>query len=210
MEAAAPHHGEAQRMTKIQTARPVPRWAIWAAHAAVLSTVPSGLWRIAMGLRIPVGFSETGLREFAIPGWGLPYVIGLSLVAEGLAFLTLGLVRGWGEIAPRWLPLIGGRRIPPLAAVIPAAAGAIAVTMITITAALGWAHAGDTMPVGSMAPDPHHIYAIVMTLCYAPLLAWGPLLAAVTIQYHMRRRKGVTRLVKAPKEETTSTSFAAS
>jgi hypothetical protein len=200
----------ATNVPRVATARPVPRWAIWAAHAAVLTTVPSGLWRIAMGLRIPVGFSETGLREFDIPGWGVPYVFGLSLLAEGLAFLTLGLVRSWGEIAPRWLPLIGGRRIPPMAAVIPAAAGAVAVTAITITATLGWAHAGDTMPPGSMAPDPYHIYAIVMTLCYAPLLAWGPLLAAVTVQYYVRCRKGVTRLLSAPTEETTSTTFAAS
>lgn len=192
------------------TANPVPRWTNWAAHAAVLSVLPSGLWRIAMGLGIPVGFTEIGLREFDIPGWGVPYVIGLSLLSEGLALLTLGLVRGWGEIAPRWLPLIGGRRIPPLAAVIPAALGALAVTTITITATLGWAHAGDTMSAGSMAPDPYHIYAIVMTLCYVPLLAWGPLLAAVTVQYAMRRRRGVTRQVDAPTDETTSSAFAAS
>jgi hypothetical protein len=172
--------------------------------------LPSGLWRIAMGLRIPVGFSESGLREFDIPGWGVPYVFGLSLVAESLALLTLGLVRGWGEVAPRWLPLIGGRRIPTLAAVIPAALGAIAVTTITITATLGWAHAGDTMPPGSFEPDPDHVYAIVMTLCYAPLLAWGPLLGAVTVQYYLRRRQGVTRQVKVPTELTTSSTFAAS
>lgn len=192
------------------TANPVPRWANWAAHAAALCAVPSGLWRIAMGLGIPVGFSESGLREFDIPGWGVPYVFGLSLLSEGLALLTVGLVRGWGEVAPRWLPLIGGRRIPRLAAVIPAALGALAVTTVTITAALGWAHAGDTMPAGAMAPDPYHLYAIVMTLCYAPLLAWGPLLAAVTVQYHVRRRRGVTRQVDVPTEETTSSAFAAS
>jgi hypothetical protein len=188
----------------------VPRWAIWAAHAAVLCTVPSGLWRIAMGLRIPVGFTEAGLREFDIPGWGVPYVFGLSLLSEGLALLTLGLVRDWGEVAPRWLPLIGGRRIPTPAAVIPAATGAIALIAISITAALGWAHAGDTMGPGSMAPDPHHFYQMVVTLCYAPLLAWGPLLAAVTVQYYQRRRRGVTRQVIAPKDDTTSSTVAAS
>lgn len=192
------------------TASPVPRWAIWAAHAAALTAVPSGLWRIAMGLGIPVGFTDAGLREFDIPGWGVPYVVALSLVSEGLALLTLGLVQGWGEVAPRWLPLIGGRRIPVLAAVIPAGLGAIAVTTITTTAALGWTHAGDTMPVGSMAADPYNIYAVVMTLCYAPLLAWGPLLAAVTVQYWRRRRHDVTTQVAMPKDETTSMTVAAS
>ncbi|WP_091105583.1 hypothetical protein [Micromonospora citrea] len=28
----------------------------------------------------------------------------------------------------------------------------------------------------------------VMTLCYAPLLLWGPLLAVVTFAYYRRRR----------------------
>jgi hypothetical protein len=165
--------------------QPVPRWAIWTAHATVLCTIPSGLWRIAMGLQIPVGFTEQGLREFDIPGWGVPYVIGLSLFCEALALLTLGLVQPWGEVAPRWLPLIGGRRIPVLAAVIPAALGALAVTFITTTAAIGWADAGDPMPPGTTDPNP--MYAVVMALCYVPLLAWGPLLAAVTVHYYRRR-----------------------
>jgi hypothetical protein len=165
--------------------RHVPHWAIWAARATVLCTIPSGLWRIAMGLQIPVGFTEQGLREFDIPGWGVPYVIGLSLVSEALALLTLGLVRPWGERAPRWLPLIGGRRIPVLAAVIPAALGALALMFITTTAAIGWENADDTMTPGSMDPSPR--YAVIMTLCYLPLLAWGPLLAVVTVHYYRRR-----------------------
>ncbi|MEU6867621.1 hypothetical protein ABZ924_31025 [Streptomyces sp. NPDC046876] len=30
--------------------------------------------------------------------------------------------------------------------------------------------------------------AWLMTACYAPLLAWGPLLAVVTVAYYRRRR----------------------
>jgi hypothetical protein len=86
------------------------------------------------------------LREFDSPGWGVPYVIGLSLFSEGLA----------------------------------------------------------------LAPDPHHFYAVVMTLCYAPLPAGGLLVAAVTVQYYQRRSADVTRQVIASKDDTTSTTVAAS
>ncbi|MFI0710782.1 hypothetical protein ACH4SK_09030 [Streptomyces inhibens] len=30
--------------------------------------------------------------------------------------------------------------------------------------------------------------AVLMTACYLPLLAWGPLLAVVTVAYYRRRR----------------------
>ncbi|NYI05809.1 hypothetical protein [Allostreptomyces psammosilenae] len=108
----------------------------------------------------------------------------LSLVAECLGLLTMGLVKRWGEVLPSWLPLLGGRPIPVLAAVLPAASGALAVTAITVLGALTW-YAPDNM--GS--PDaPTGTAAVVMTAAYVPLLLWGPLLGVVTAAYYRRRR----------------------
>lgn len=163
----------------------VPRWATWCAHAALLTTLPSGLWRIAIGLQIPVGFTEKGLTEFGIPGWVTAYVFGLSVFAEALAFLTFGLVRLWGEVWPRWIPFLGGKGIHPVTAIVPAASGAIAVTGLTIWGALNWENSGSTMAPDTFEPD--GVYAEVMAWCYAPLLLWGPLLALVTAQYAWRR-----------------------
>ncbi|MEV7553496.1 hypothetical protein AB0N89_28115 [Amycolatopsis sp. NPDC089917] len=173
-------------MTK--TVPDVPRWANLAAHAALLTTLPSGLWRIAMGLGIPVGFTAQGLTEFGIPGWGTAYVFGLSLLAETLAFLTLGLVRPWGEVWPSWIPVLRGRRVPPLVAIALAAAGAIALTVLSVQALFGWNEAGSSMSPGSWEDSP--VYGVVMAACYAPLLLWGPLLAAVTVHYARRRLSG--------------------
>jgi hypothetical protein len=162
-----------------------PRWADRAARLAVLTTVPSGLWRVALGVGVPLGFHGALKRLFDshMPGWGTAYVIVLSALAETLAFLTVGLVRPWGRVAPRWLPWIGGRRIHPLAAAVPATLGAIAVTLITWAAALGgWQHEMSN-------PDsPHGAAGVLMTLCYAPLLLWGPLLGAVTVDFLRRSR----------------------
>lgn len=164
---------------------PVPRWANVAAHIVPWTTVPSGLWRLALGVGIPVGFSGELAELYAAPGWITPYVIVLSLIAEGLAYLTLGLVRPWGERVPTWVPRVGGRRIPTIAVAVPAALGAVAVTFVNWTSALNWYG-----PENNGDPEaPHGIAGILMTAAYAPLLLWGPLLGAVTVAYCIRRRR---------------------
>jgi integral membrane sensor domain MASE1 len=158
-----------------------------------LTTLPSGLWRFALGIGIPVGFSGELADLYGAPGWITPYVIVLSLLAEGAALLTLGLVRPWGERVPPHWPLIGGRDVPVMAAVIPAATGAVILTFINWTSALMWFG-----PENNGDPDaPHGFAGFVMAAAYAPMLAWGPLLAAVTTAYLRRRRDEPSRAGRA-------------
>jgi len=156
-----------------------------AAHAAALTLVPSGLWRIAVALGVPSGFADgDALNADNFPGAMSFYLIALSVAAELLGLLSLGLVQRWGETMPGWVPLLGGRRIPMLAAVVPAALGAAVVTAVTTWGALIW-----NGPENMGHPNsPDGIAYWVMTVCYAPLLLWGPLLATVTAAYYRRRR----------------------
>src|SRR5687768_3682673 len=165
------------RLNATGTRGPVPRWADWAAQATLWCAVPSGIWRILFGLGLPAGLD--GMRE----PWLLPYVILLSVLAEGAAFLSMGLVRGWGEVWPRWIPVLRGRRIPPLAAIIPAAAGAAALVWL-------WTPLIQGFPSDPNNPAQINDGALaVITVCYMPLVAWGPMLAAVTAAYAVRRRR---------------------
>jgi hypothetical protein len=158
---------------------------VTAAHLVPLTTLPSGLWRLALGVGIPVGFHGELAELYAAPGWITPYVIALSVLAEAAALLTLGLVKPWGEQVPSWVPRLAGRRIPTLAVVVPAALGAAAVTFINWTSAMMWFG-----PENNGDPDaPHGLAGFVMAAAYAPMLAWGPLLGAVTIAYYRRRRR---------------------
>ncbi|MGP4022800.1 hypothetical protein [Actinomadura sp. 3N407] len=170
------------------TARPVPPWADRIAHIIPFTVLPSGLWRIALGLGVPVGFTEgSGFTDFPHP-FGTPYVFTLSILAELFALLALGLVRPWGEVFPRRFPLVGGRRVPVSFAVGAASLGAAAVTLIGVAGASNWAGAMS-------APEsPDGFAAALMTFAYAPFLAWGPLLAILTVHY-LRRR--TTRTVPA-------------
>lgn len=167
----------ATRPVLTRDGRPPQRWAVVAAHLVPLVTLPSGLWRLALVAGVPIGLRG----DISVHGWEAVYIVGLSVVSEALALLTLGLVRPWGERAPSWLPLIGGRRVAPYAAIIPATFGALALAFI-------WAYAFRDFPdvgaaVGFTGPGGQ----ILLVACYTPLLLWAPLLGAVTYAYYRRR-----------------------
>ncbi|MER8046806.1 hypothetical protein [Streptomyces sp. NPDC094032] len=121
---------------------------------------------------------------YSDPGPGLlAYMVGLSVLSEGLALLTLGLVRGWGEVFPGWLPLVGGRPVAARAATGAALAGAAG-----LVAAYGWS--AYTVSSGLGQGDGLSFTAAQEALflgCYLPLVAWPVLLVAVAVAYHRRR-----------------------
>ncbi|GIH79544.1 hypothetical protein Plo01_59730 [Planobispora longispora] len=157
----------------------VPGWARIAAYAVPLAVLPSGLWRLPLVFRDGVGFGERA------------YIVSLSVVSELAAFAAVGLIAAWGERFPRWIPRLRGRRVPTPAAVVPAALGAVVLTVL-------WTYAFVVVPAGvaldgePVPPDfPTRAggwETVIFYLCYLPLLLWGPLLAAVTYAYHRRRR----------------------
>ncbi|MFC8830243.1 hypothetical protein ACFT9I_33510 [Streptomyces sp. NPDC057137] len=157
---------------------PPPRWAVWAAHLTTLVVLPSGLWRIALVLGFPAGYQDESFVDFQTPGAKV-WMLTLSVVCELLAFLTIGLVQPWGEVVPRWIPLIGGRVVRPTAAVVPAAVGAVALTLMWASVPWWW-----TYPHVDMTDTGN----IVVGILYQPLVLWGPLLAAVTVSYYRRHR----------------------
>ncbi|MEO3751238.1 hypothetical protein [Streptomyces sp. B6B3] len=155
---------------------PVSRTARRLAHLVPLLVLPSALWRVALVAGLPVAAGDLGEP----PGLGeRVYIVGLSLVTEGLALLTQGLVRPWGEVVPRWIPLVGGRRVPPLAAVLPAVSGAVALTAIWTFAM--WRFFLDPTFIGGLG------HQWLLAVCYLPLLAWGPVLLLVAVAYYRRR-----------------------
>ncbi|WP_240489819.1 hypothetical protein [Actinomadura atramentaria] len=162
----------------------IPPWARRAAALAALTTLPSGLWRLPLAFGYSMGLGPDVSQTLGAPGWGSAYIVALSVLAEGLAFLTLGLVRPWGERWPRWVPFAGGRPIAVRSAVVPAVLGGFAITALAV-AYLAAAILGNGPGEGSHGPALWLMYA-----CYAPLIAWGPLLLAVTLHYYRRRTGG--------------------
>ncbi|MFF4778589.1 hypothetical protein ACFY05_37775 [Microtetraspora fusca] len=133
--------------------------------------------RWAWALGIPLGVSA----EFLTEGEGGLWLAGAYLATFGAlgGLLTIGLTQRWGEIFPRWIPGLRGRRVPPLLAVVPAGFVSIIITVAGLTY-IRWTVAGRFALAewGAWLPE-----------CFWPI--WGAALATATICYQRRRRHGV-------------------
>lgn len=144
-------------------------WGRWVTIAAAIGPLPYGVlrmtWLLPPGLRVAPDSvdAEPGLRLFGL-------LIGLAAIGGSL--LTLGLIARWGEVWPRWLPVLRGRPVPSRLPV--AFAGTVAV-LTTIS--------GISMIRQEIAIGGDWLTVLVM-----PFLLWGPLLAAAALAYHYRRR----------------------
>jgi hypothetical protein len=158
----------------------VPRWAHWLAHAIPLMTLPSGLWRLGL-----VGGSSMGLKVEGQSGYLMGtgeavYIVFLSVFIEALALTAFGLVKPWGEVAPRWIPVIGGRPVAPYAAIIPATLGSLGLIAT-------WTYGFRNVFTDQFLPFSSTAWKTLMIACYAPLYLWGPSLLVLTWAYYRRR-----------------------
>ncbi len=96
------------------------RWGRTAVYVAMTVPVFYAVTRYAWALGIPLGMTEEYLRQGQVTGM---WISGLFLATFGLvgAALMLGLVQRWGEVFPRWMIGLAGRRVPLALAVVPAA-----------------------------------------------------------------------------------------
>jgi hypothetical protein len=151
------------------------RWGRWAVCFAVAIPLLYAATRWAWALGIPLGISEEFLREGQETGmWWAGAA--LSVVDVAGAILTLGLVQRWGEVFPRWMAGLSGRRVPPTMAIVPAALVSVMVTSAGLQVVRGFL--ADGFPADGWATT-------------APGLVWplwGVALGAATLAYHYRRR----------------------
>ncbi|MCX4745331.1 hypothetical protein OG455_07305 [Kitasatospora sp. NBC_01287] len=181
------------QVAKVKYAPGTPPWARIAAHAVPFVVLPSSVWRLLMTAGL-AGVGHPQSPNYRSQPSDYLYVLLLSVVGEGFALLTLGLVKPWGEVVPRWIPLLGGRRVPIKAAVIPATAGALLLLLIAAYFFLDpiFFHVHFTPSTGDRGTPTSHLEVhgwsrTLFAACYLPLLAWPGLVGAVTCAYHRRR-----------------------
>lgn len=152
------------------------RWSKWAVAVAVITPILYAATRWAWALGIPLGISEQFLREGQASGLWLAGA-GLASVAVGGAILTLGLVQRWGEIFPRWMVGLAGKRVPPMLAIVPATF----VSLIVTSAGLEYVRL-----VATRAGIPDSSWTTMGPELLWPI--WGMALAGATLAYYLRRR----------------------
>lgn len=154
------------------------RWGRVAALVAAAIPLFYAVTRIAWVLGIPLGFSADDVAALAgddawIAALGLG---GFALVG---AVLTLGLFQHWGEVFPRWMVGLAGRRVPVNLAVVPATIVAVAVLPAGLSLiALGLGDSKLALTADSWG-------AVGPALLW-PL--WSVALGAATYAYWLRRR----------------------
>lgn len=172
------------------TAKPVgdggrdgPRWGRWATWVAVVAPLPYAATRLAWALDIPLGVPDEFMTmyraDYVAKGVGL-WRFTLGGMALGGSILTMGLVQRWGEVFPRWIPFLAGRRVPPALAIVPATLVSVAVTVASISIWRGAAAQGLDLELG---PDTWGPAGPILFW-----LPWGIALGLATLAYHLRRR----------------------
>lgn len=150
----------------------------YATAVAVAVPVVYAVTRFGWLLGVPVGISDHFLAYIAEI---TPIGAGLSTLGLVGAVLTVGLVRPWGEIWPRWVPFLRGRPIP---ARFPAYS-ALAVSLPITSAGLMYVRkklTGEQIgPTGAGAELGAWLPEMLWPL-------WGPALAVAALAYLARRR----------------------
>jgi len=156
------------------------RWGRIAVYVAMVVPVFYAATRYAWALGIPWGMTEERLR------WGQQngnWISGLFLANVGLvgALLMLGLVMRWGEVFPRWMIGLAGRRVPIALAVVPAS---IVSVLFVVTGISIWS--GYTQMAITAAAIGEDVWIVAGPTFLFPL--WGAALAVATLGYYYRRR----------------------
>ena len=102
------------------------RWGKVATYVAAAIPLTYAVTRLAWVVAIPLGITSEFLGEMQDNGmiWAAAGLGGFAVVG---AVLTLGLVQRWGEVFPRWMVGLAGRRVPIKLATVPATIVAVAV-----------------------------------------------------------------------------------
>ncbi len=162
-------------------------WGRIAFYVAMVPPVFYAITRYAWALGFPLGMSEEYLRQGQASGM---WISGLFLATFGLvgAVLMLGLVQRWGEVFPRWMIGLAGRRVPMALAIVPASLASVLLVVggIGIWSSLAQMvanlKAGGVEGIGIVGAI---IFQVGPTLLF-PL--WGVALSVATLGYYFRRR----------------------
>ena len=179
MRAACAQCGRNEDRTGWTTPASAARWGKWAVTVAIVIPVGYAITRWAWALGIPLGVSQDLLTEIDSYVW---MGAALGTMAIGGAILTLGLVQHWGEVFPRWIPGLRGRRVPISLAVVPA----LLVSVVVASAGTMFARMALTGQLENSFPGSAADLFAWLPELFWPL--WGAALAAGAIAYWLRRR----------------------
>ncbi len=163
------------------------RWGRVALYVAMIAPVFYAFTRFAWALGWPLGMTEEYWRNGQEQGL---WISGLFLASFGLvgAVLMLGLVQRWGEVFPRWMIGLRGRRVPIALAVVPASLVSVLLVVGGLAIWFGLSQMAAALASTGVAGEElvgGIIFQVGPTLLFP---VWGAALAVATLAYYYRRR----------------------
>jgi len=156
---------------RVRSAQP-PKWAWWAAYAAIAGCL------VRLAAQVAVGFGEMLGGGWSLLGFEAGFLLAGTV-------LPLALVRPWGRVLPRWVPLLGGRRVPRWLLLGPAAGiGGL------MTAYFGFSLAklaAETLS-GTWDPGADSLPLAFFWVAVPAYLVWGIALGVAAVAYHQVTR----------------------
>ncbi|WP_459710996.1 hypothetical protein [Actinophytocola sp. KF-1] len=160
-------------------ARATARTRRWT-RIAVEAPLVYALTRVLMFFHVP------GFDMFPFGSAVLWAGLGLAVSASLGAWLTCGLVRPWGEVFPRWLPWLRGRRVPIRLAVVPGLLVAVMVLTASKDLFLSLGDGGlDALTEWPLVALPGFLWPL-----------WAFALAMATANYGIRRALAEAKISK--------------
>ena len=163
------------------------RWGRIAVLVGLVGPMFYTFTRYAWVLGFPLGMNEERFRSGQTDGTMMgAFSLGTFILVG--AILMLGLVQRWGEIFPRWMIGLAGRRVPIALAVVPASLASV----LLLVGGIGiWFDVPQMVAnvVATGAADRELISALLFELGPTLLFpVWGVALAVATLGYYYRRR----------------------
>ena len=163
------------------------RWGRIAVLVGLVGPMFYTFTRYAWVLGFPLGMNDERFRSGQTDGTMTgAFSLGTFILVG--AILMLGLVQRWGEIFPRWMIGLAGRRVPIALAVVPASLASV----LLLVGGIGiWFDVPQMVAnvVATGAADQELISALVFELGPTLLFpVWGVALAVATLGYYYRRR----------------------
>lgn len=163
-------------------------WGRIAVYVAMIVPVFYALTRYVWALGFPLGMSEELFRSGQESGKWIGGALSLGTFTLVGAVLMLGLIQRWGEVFPRWMIGLAGRRVPIALAIVPASIASV----LLIAGGIGiWAGLPQMIANAEAAGSEgagligEIVFQLGPTLLFP---VWGVALAVATLGYYYRRR----------------------
>lgn len=164
------------------------RWGRIAVYVAMVAPVLYAITRYVWALGFPLGMNEEQFRLGQESGKWIGGALSLGTFILVGAILMLGLVQRWGEVFPRWMIGLAGRRVPIALAVVPASLASV----LLVVGGIGiWSGLGQMVTNAAAAGSEGLKLIEEIVIGVGPTLlfpVWGIALAVATLGYYYRRR----------------------